>query len=168
MSEVSLVDGHIDNGMSDEDIIKALECCKEAKLNQDCLDLECPFATEYGCNIDVEELRNAALDLINRQKAEIEKLKEDNNFHIRLEALLVEQRDGRDKLIEQIDTQNDELRMKLKTAKTEAIKEFAERLKKESSSCVTSANGYEIYETKSYTIMATTIDKILREMTESK
>ena len=61
--------------MTDENIIKALECCKKAKLNQDCLDLKCPFSTEYGCDIGLENLRNEALALINRQKAEIERLK---------------------------------------------------------------------------------------------
>lgn len=77
MSNVSMIDGHIDEpkGLTNEDIIKALECCKKAKLNQDCLDLKCPFSTEYGCNIDDEDLRNKALDLINLQKAEIERLR---------------------------------------------------------------------------------------------
>ena len=99
MENVSLVDGHIDNGISDADIIKALECCKKAKLNQDCLDLKCPFSTEYGCNIDDEDLRNKALDLINRQKAEIERLEFSNEHWNDWEV------------------------------KCRAIKEFAERLK---------------------------------------
>lgn len=60
--------------MTEREIIKALECCKKAKINQDCVVLKCPFSTEYGCNIGLENLRNAALDLINRQKEEIERL----------------------------------------------------------------------------------------------
>ena len=60
--------------MTDNAIIKALKCCKKAKMNQDCVVLKCPFSTEYGCNIGLENLRNEALDLINRQKAEIERL----------------------------------------------------------------------------------------------
>ena len=54
-------------------IIKALECCKKAKINQDCMVLKCPFSTEYGCNIGLENLRNEALDLINRKKIESNK-----------------------------------------------------------------------------------------------
>lgn len=61
--------------MNDTEIIKALECCKVARLKQDCLNLNCPFATEYGCNTNDEELRNVALDLIVRQSAEIERLR---------------------------------------------------------------------------------------------
>ena len=55
--------------LTDEQIIKALECCEITRLNQDCIDLKCPFATEYGCNIDQEDLRNKALDIINRKQA---------------------------------------------------------------------------------------------------
>ena len=79
MENVSLVDGHIDNGMSDEDIIKALECCKYSVNNKDCEN--CPYVeceTMTGC---VGELLEDALDLINRQKAEIERL-EFSNEHL--------------------------------------------------------------------------------------
>lgn len=146
MSEVSLVDGHIDNGMSDEDIIKALECCKEAKLNQDCLDLECPFATEYGCNIDVEELRNAALDLINRQKAEIDRLQRD----------IASQKD----LIESMYIGQKGL---VDYAKSNAIKEFVERLKSKMIITHKSKEGYCVYEFDDELI-----DNLVKEMTESK
>jgi hypothetical protein len=61
--------------VTDNEIKKALECCKATKLHRHCLDFGCPFATEYGCNISSEDLRNEALDLINRQQAEIEKLR---------------------------------------------------------------------------------------------
>ena len=57
MSEVSLVDGHIDNGMSDEDIIKDLEEM-----------VEYPHYYEEGQTL------KSVLDLINRLKAENEKL----------------------------------------------------------------------------------------------
>ena len=113
--------------LTDEQIIKALECCNSTAIGQ-CLK-KCPYYNYAATCINT--MVNDALDLINRQKAEIEKLEEDNNFHIRLEALLAEQRGGRDELIEQIDAQNNELRIRLKTTKAEAIKEFVERLKKE-------------------------------------
>ena len=55
------------NKLSDNEIIKALECCG---VNRDCVG--CPKEKEpYGCYF---KLCGGAFDLINRQKAEIEKL----------------------------------------------------------------------------------------------
>jgi hypothetical protein len=56
--------------MTDNEIIKALECCK-GYLTNDCA--MCQNVEKYPrCN---EFLNEIALDLINRQKAEIEKIK---------------------------------------------------------------------------------------------
>lgn len=52
--------------MTDNEIIKALECCEVG----DCIN--CPFDRD-ACD---DELAREALNLITRQKAEIEKLKE--------------------------------------------------------------------------------------------
>ena len=64
--------------MTDNDIIKALECCSKAKLNDDCRKLKCPF---FDAAIDMCGVLNSeqvlianALDLINRLIAEIKKL----------------------------------------------------------------------------------------------
>ena len=54
--------------MTDNEIIKALEDCKNAKATCDCCKL---FSIKRGGMHCVED----ALDLINRQKAEIERLK---------------------------------------------------------------------------------------------
>jgi hypothetical protein len=83
---------------TDEEIILAHRCCTD--IGMGCLD--CPFGNNEnaeGC----ASLDKLVLDLINRQKAEIETLK-DNNEH--LAVFLAE-------------------------AKAEAVKEFAERLKEE-------------------------------------
>ena len=61
----------------DEEIVKALECCAKSKTNNDCEALNCPCFKNGMC-IFVDDdygLQNLALDLINRQKAEIERLK---------------------------------------------------------------------------------------------
>lgn len=58
--------------MTDNEIIKALECCISG---QPCKETKCPFYKK-GCEIDIYAVEKYALDLINRQKAEIEKLKE--------------------------------------------------------------------------------------------
>ena len=64
--------------MTEKEIISALECCIKAKTNADCEALKCPF---YDNEIDIcmyvnneEVLYANALDLINRQQAEIERL----------------------------------------------------------------------------------------------
>ena len=61
--------------MTDEQIIKALECCKYSVNNKDCG--RCPYVeceTQIGC---VGELLTNALDLINRLKAENDELKQE-------------------------------------------------------------------------------------------
>ena len=70
MNSVSMIDGHIDNGMSDEDIIKALTYCRT--VVKEC-DENCPYIDYIDCE---RKIFADALDLINRQKAEIERLKE--------------------------------------------------------------------------------------------
>ena len=55
--------------MADNEIIKALECCNSID-SKHCKP--CPLFTDTLCNVT---LRNKSLDLINRQQAEIERLK---------------------------------------------------------------------------------------------
>ena len=83
--------------MTDTEIIKALECCP-----QHIMCGHCPFRNVENC---MSALYVDALDLINRQKAEVERLK--------AEAQMA---DGYADALEE-------------RAKSEAIKEFAERLK---------------------------------------
>ena len=82
--------------MTDKDIIKALEWCKNYEDCSKCHYIKC--LTDKGC---LGELLTDTLALINRQQAEIERLKE----------FIVETR--------RCD----------KELKAEAVKEFAERLK---------------------------------------
>ena len=77
MSNVSLINGHIDRTkMTDEEVIKAFECCISSSTSLACFN--CPMAKNHECNgsnTNVNKLVvENALDLINRQKAEIEKL----------------------------------------------------------------------------------------------
>lgn len=109
-----------DHKFTDDEIIKSLECCIEADCNI------CPFWKEgiIGCHI--RRMREA-LALINRQKAEIERLE-------RIRAEL-------SRTVESLT--NESLTNKCadcagcaqwvcdcSTIESEAIKEFAERLKK--------------------------------------
>ena len=88
-------------GMRDNEILKALECCREWK----CKECPCYIKETDGCKeIDEQDI----LDLINRQQAEIERLQ------------------IRNKTLTDISVNYD---WKFAKAKFEAITEFAERLK---------------------------------------
>ena len=62
--------------MNDNDIIKALECCKIKTPPYKCE--ECPLLRGMS-NSCIYECKELAYDLINRQKAEIERLKAENS-----------------------------------------------------------------------------------------
>ena len=68
MSNVSMINGHIDNVLSDEDIVKALECCAND-------DIDCEECPVFGyCESDAFCVSGAILGFINRLKADKEAL----------------------------------------------------------------------------------------------
>lgn len=97
--------------MTDNEIIKALECCGR----ESCFG--CPYRGK--CHLGNPMIRDA-LDLITRQQAEIEKLKDANNTFEK--AFHIQEQNIKDWL--PITVFNYEI-------KTEAYKEFAERLKED-------------------------------------
>ena len=100
----------MDKKPTDNEIIKALECCSsgDSGCEKDCpLSKECDSPIKSG-----EKIMQSALDLINRQKAEIERL------HKNIDVLRTVNK-----------SQKGLVEMCEKTAKAEAYKEFAERLK---------------------------------------
>lgn len=95
-----------DNKLTDEEIIKRLErCVKRGNRNHD---------------------TDIVLDLINRQKAEIERLKTENKIYIEANRVIGYQRDQRDKEIDELQKQIDGLDVRENKIKAEAYKEFAE------------------------------------------
>ena len=60
--------------MTDNEILKALECCIKSSHFGECFENKCPLVSEEGCKVGKETLYPYAFDLINRQKAEIERL----------------------------------------------------------------------------------------------
>lgn len=95
---------------TDSEIVKALECCIGDTDGKDCFG--CPLYEIDDCQA---HLNLAALDLINRQKAEIERLREEKS---KLENK-----------IDEIYPLVMQLPNAMQQAKAEAYKEFAERLK---------------------------------------
>lgn len=98
--------------MTDNDIIKALEICIGFVSGGEAMCNNCPL---HDCDNCSSEKLKQALNLINRQQAEIEKLEKAGNEAVscfnRMETLY-------------------KIKCKeLEVVKTEAIKEFAEKLK---------------------------------------
>lgn len=131
--------------MTDNEIIKALECCiveGEMMCNKCPLESEC---AHYPFD-DIKAMY--ALDLIKRQQAEIERLKEER------EMLLKEcKRCGRRK-----DKRTRKLKNQLKTARKKAVNEFAERLKEK----------YMTPYPYVFEIAKSDIDNLVKEMTEGE
>ena len=84
--------------MTDNEIIKALECCAKDEWNCDC---NCPFFEKCSKTL----MAKSSLNLINRQKAEIERLNKN------------------------IDGLNIFTKNHITVIRLQAIKEFAEKLK---------------------------------------
>ena len=93
--------------MTDNDIIKASECCGCDNYQCD----NCPYAYKT-CTVYKD-----SIDLINRQKAEIERLREET-------AELIDDRYATQLLCHLIKKEDD-----TRNVRSDAIKEFAERLK---------------------------------------
>ncbi len=124
--------------MTDEQIIKDSECCIGGYGVRNCD--ECSLDHKCGC---IEMLPEYALDLINRQKAEIEELKRQiESYEDRIYAL-----NATNKLL--MDSQETYINNK--------IKEFAERL-------IRTSDGDDGYGT----VFVFNIEDLVKEMTEKK
>ena len=111
--------------MTDEQIIKALECCKNSLSEKDACG-DCPLYEEEEVTC-ITILSKNAFDLIKRQKAEIEELIE------KLECLLCHSTDGRlSKHTYSLKTMElevtDTMNRNYNDGYDEAIKEFAEMI----------------------------------------
>lgn len=133
--------------MTDEQIIKALDCCHSELGNM------CSICPLFDPDNDYceDELHKNALNLINRQKAKIESLKQ-----------IIDEQDKEIIKLQKRIIFWEGLNYQPEVIKSEAIKEFAERLKSISI-------GLEIGDDKKFkvTVVSTVaIDKIAKEMTE--
>lgn len=126
-----------DRKFTDDEVIKALECCTKAGMIN-CR--ACPY--EASCNMGESKMQAHALALINRQKAEIERL------------------NGCVKTEEEVRTiAKAVIDVGVAIAKAEAIKEFAERLKEK-------AEYFEDEDYYFYYVTPEDIDNLVKEMTE--
>ena len=120
--------------MTDKEIIKAFDCCIGDTDGKDCFG--CPLYEIDDCQA---HLNLDALDLINRQKAEIEQQKakcvkcgeKTTKTILNLQELLAEKNADIDMLNNNISIMVATMSNSTKDTKAEAYKEFAEKLKKE-------------------------------------
>lgn len=138
-----------DKKFTDEEIIRALELCSKSLSIKTCQ--KCPFYLRTNC---VSALKLNAIDLINRQKAEIERLKQKNKKFKVANRCITLQRDRRDKEINELQKQIDGLDVHENKIKAEACKEFAEAL----------SNKAEPDENHHWWVRLLDIDNLLKEM----
>ena len=136
-----------DKKLTDEEIISSLEVIAATRNCDECKIRNCKRGT---CNCS-QITANAALDLINRQKSEIERLKECPKCVYEYDGEVTEYCiQGPCPNFKPVYVSAD---LSIKQIKNEAYKEFAERLKKET----ISDRGYDI-------LQKGTIDNLLKEM----
>ena len=135
-----------DKKLTDKDVVEGLERCISTTTDKACAG--CPFNKQNLCDIDQWALERYALDLIKRQKSEIERLKSANDEKFRQWDMLAEKTKTH-----YADLYN-EAKDKLKA---EAYKEFAERIRE----CCNSNNELSA---DAWLSVTTDINCVLKEM----
>lgn len=105
--------------MKDAEIMKALQCCTENNCTHDC-----PFYYDscIKCRYSSSEIISLAFGLINRQKAEIERLEKHATETAENCTIVMKANDERNNRI---------FSEAIKVIETKAVKAFAERVKEE-------------------------------------
>lgn len=143
--------------MTDEQIIKALECChKFGDFGCGC----CPISDEMCCR---DDLKTSVLYLINRQKAELSALykimnKQDEEIS-ELNRKVASRENLEESFLKTTKEFDKSLEKQVKLERREAIKEFAERLKNKNVQGFWDENAY---------VGVDDIDNLVKEMTEGE
>lgn len=145
--------------MTDDEIITALECCDFTDIKA-CE--ECPLYNTFDCSFVIID---KTLDLVNRQNAEIERLKQENKEYCEDNRIIAYQRNQRDKEIRALHNQLNGLNFMDKQIKSESVKKFAEKLK--DSADKTRIKNMETEKVVFY-MDEFKLDKLVKEMTEVK
>ena len=137
--------------MTDTEIIKALECLFG---RVDCR--ECPYSPRYEFPLCQRKVAKDTRDLINRIQARVEKCEKAEHFADKTIATLRAEIERLLDYNENLQTANTALSNEILEIKSEAIKEFAKRLK--DNYCFTDRWGK--------IIPISTVDTLVKEMTE--
>lgn len=155
MSNVSMINGHIDNVLSDEQIVKALEDTIHRVRNADTFIVPKEGIKNLCNGLEV------VVDLINRLKADKEALIKGQESLMKCIAKKKETIAELDAEIERLHKEGLQLNRIfmdfVNMKKSEAIKEFAERLKQEADSFGSLMFG---------AVAVDDIDNLVKEMTE--
>ena len=140
--------------MEYEFLCKTFRCC----IDEDCDN--CPL---YDFEIEhcEKQIKLQALSFIIRQQADKERLE------IELQKAKAEIEDLKADKEAIINGQLTLQKMYLES-RAKAVRECIKKIKSHSSVTVATTNGQELYETKAYTIRATKLDEIVKEMTEKE
>ncbi len=114
--------------MTDNDIVKALECCDDEEVLHWCTG--CPYYDKEN-DFCQEDLHRDALDLINRQKAKIEYYKKNRDKCQEDAMFLAKKCDELQAEIERLKKENNhfaDIGKMYSEIKAEAVKEFAEKV----------------------------------------
>lgn len=146
-----------DHKYTDEEVIKGLECCTNCICNHAKTDTECPLVKMAFCK---NYLMKQSLALINRQKVEIERLQA---VHADMtESLRLAAEANKDISVE-LDAMRgaaNSYKMHYETARAEAIKEFAKKIKTDAQ-WICDDNYIE-------GALIKYVDTLVKEMTENK
>ena len=114
--------------MTDNEIIKALELCG---TNDHCHTLNCPFGRKESWDNPCQSIAiKYALDLITHQKAEIERLEREVNNLESTQEIPPEEKYFIDTKAAKLIALLEDVNKSTDIIKAEAVKEFAERLKR--------------------------------------
>ena len=155
-----------DKKLTDEEIIKNLKFCEDcsANINIDIIDLINRQKLELeNLKVENQSLRSAANSLkmhYEEARAEIERLKQRNAVCEAANRCIVWQRDRRDREIEELHSQIAGLNIYKSKIKAEAYKEFAERLKEKSEI----VHLFSVHTGDHYMVEIDDIDNLVKEM----
>ena len=141
---------------TDEDVIRALEHCAKSNTTEPYCN-DCPYETTVYCS---SAISRDTLDFIKRQRAEIADLKDEN-------AGLKEANDHLSGEYIALSKEKDNLIRTYAECQAEAIKEFTEKLKQKASMTFICNHRDGTKEITGYQFSPTTIDNLVKEMTES-
>jgi LPS O-antigen subunit length determinant protein (WzzB/FepE family) len=150
-----MTDNKFTDEMPDEAIIKALKRCTSSTTSEACNG--CPFSETGICEKMSNALEIYALDLINRQKAEIERLQDEHDGRIKSLAAAFKIAEAEERCKAYILSQ-----------KAEAIKEFARRLTNTIMGKLDASDNAPDRDFYFITDVYEDIDNLEKEMTEVK
>ena len=156
--------------MTDEQIVKALECC--GNMNE--CKKECPLDDLGGIDKCIHTLMLNALALIKRQQAEIEKLNVDlDAIRCAANSLKMHYDKAKSEAVWDIATEYEAYKEAVECAlvetRSEAVREFAERLKSRIRKDIDEQGMFPLpYTKKAYDTVMIFINNLAKEMTEKE